>query len=108
MPANWIEGIIQKLESPRKCFEFITDTAEVSRVATAISLNNCMPEGYVFAVLDDAGLVKYSGRSADTLINQPARGVEIDLDTVFIRSATEYGSPNSQKAYTSGGGSRSK
>ena len=99
MPKDWVTDVIQRLTSPPICLEHIANTAQVSRQAAVIALNICMSEGYVYTILDDAGIVVSSGRSAGTLANAPEQGTRIERHRMYPISDEMWESKQNEGLY---------
>jgi hypothetical protein len=100
MPAEWMVEIMGELENPPEILECIADQAEVSRIAAAIRLIDCMPAGYTFAVVDADGIATFSGRSPDTIANRLELGAFIDSpETIFEASDKRWESKHAEGLY---------
>lgn len=86
MPSSWTAEIFNKLRTPPAALEDIVAIAGVSRTAAAIALINSMPKGYVYAILDMNSRVTYSGRSPDTIANEPRQGTIVDRRRIYPMS----------------------
>jgi Zn-dependent peptidase ImmA (M78 family) len=99
MPTYWINEVVKTLEIPSASLEQIVAAADVSAFAAVIALNNNLPEGYVYARLNDEGRVASSGRSQRMSQNRALSSI----GTQFIPSVTKNGIQSKRTAYTCGG-----
>ena len=99
MPTPWITEVVKTLESPSASLEQIVNAADVSAFAAVIALNNNLPEGYVYARLNDEGYVASSGRSEGTLANVPAQGSHIDQNAIYPVSDEKWHSKQADGLY---------
>jgi Zn-dependent peptidase ImmA (M78 family) len=91
MPKQWVTGLIQSHKNPCKTLDAIAGSAEVSSDAALIKLTDTLSPGYIYALVNDNGIVVSSGRSSGTLANRLAPGTRVDTDTVFAASDQRWG-----------------
>jgi Zn-dependent peptidase ImmA (M78 family) len=90
MPEEWVTGLIQGHENPCEMLDAIVESAEVSSDAALIKLTNTLSPGYIYASLDDDGIVVSSGRSNGTLANRLERGSHVSTGILFSASDQQW------------------
>ncbi len=90
MPRSWVEDQILTLQNPCDVVECVTEVANVSVDAAIIRVKHALDPGYIYALVNDEGLVLSSGRSAGTLATAPEKGLYLDKDAVFPASELRW------------------
>jgi Zn-dependent peptidase ImmA (M78 family) len=90
MPRTWVENLIITYKNPCDLVACVTEIANVSADAALIRVKQILGPGYVYALVDDAGFVISSGRSADTLAAAPQKGHYLDKDAIFPASESRW------------------
>jgi hypothetical protein len=90
MPHSWVKDLIDTITNPCEVIEFIIETANVSADAALVRVKHVLNPGYVYAEVDNEGLIISSGRSAGTLANVPGKGHYLEKDAVFPASVARW------------------
>jgi hypothetical protein len=93
MPKSWVDDLIEAHDDPSHVLEIIAEGAEVSVGAAIIQMLSRMAPGYIYALLDEDGVVTSSGRSEGTLAARPAAGLFLNMDTAFPMSDQRWYRP---------------
>jgi IrrE N-terminal-like domain len=99
MPSGWLQRIVVSGDSIIDMLRTVY-TAEVSVPAACLALCQNLPSGYVFAQIDDAGIVTLSGASPGSAVRAPDRGEHLEVKEFGrgISQSTEISS-RSTKVY---------
>jgi IrrE N-terminal-like domain len=90
MPRRWVRKLAGRFENPCEVVERVIEMADVSMDAALIRLRSILDPGYVYALVDNEGLVVSSGRSDGTFVTAPERGLYLDKDTAFPASDARW------------------
>ena len=93
MPSVWLNKIIDRHENPCEILSDMKQGAEVSFEAALIRLLSALMPGYLYALLDEEGLVVSSNRSQGTLVSRLERGSFVDLRIQFPASDARWSIP---------------
>jgi hypothetical protein len=87
MPSDWVREVVK---ATPLAFDPIYDEFRkigVSKIAATLRLVQFLPEGYVFAVCDEHGVVDFAGTSPESRVSPPSRGSVLDASS-FDRDAS--------------------
>jgi hypothetical protein len=79
----------------------------VSSDAALIKLTDTLSPGYIYALVNDDGIVVSSGRSSGTLANRLGPGTRVDT-TLYLRQVTSDGGRVTAMACVFGGISQTR
>jgi hypothetical protein len=83
MPRRWVTELARIFENPGEVVERVTEGAKVSIDAAIIQVKQVLKPGYVYALVDNNGVVVSSGRTPGTFANLPGKGSYLDRASVF-------------------------
>lgn len=93
MPSGWLNKIMEQYDDPCEMLSMIRHCADVSFDAALIRLLNALMPGYLYALVNEEGLVVSSDRSQGTLVSSLERGSFVDLGVRFRASNAQWSMP---------------
>lgn len=83
IPTNWVMDKFIKNNDIESLIKYIVKKAKVSSIAVNIKLINCLPKNYIFVQVSNDNKVIYTGRSQETLANEPKCGSVIEIKNLY-------------------------
>ena len=90
MPSGWLSKIMERYDDPCEMLSVIRHCADVSFDAALIRLLSALMPGYLYALVNEEGIVVSSDRSQGTLVTRLERGSFVDLETRFLASDARW------------------